>query len=204
MGFFEDTIQQSYAAGGPGTLFDLANPKWDAVVFVFLIITTLFYGLGLKRGKILSLLFSTYITIAIVNNLQFIGSWLDVTKLNSEFNILFALISLLVFVVTFIFVHIAIGSYFSKDKGKDFIMQNFFLSFLHVSLIVSIVLSSFPPEVIAVFTPFTQRFFISNIARIVWFVLPILTIILFKKDRSLRPKPRESQMDDSEMRISNA
>lgn len=179
MEFLEIAFQQ-LLANSSGSILNLANPKWDAVIFVFLFVATLFYGLGLTRNKILTFLFSTYIALAIVDSLPFIGSWWGGFKIDSEIAPGFVFFAIVIFVAAFIFAQIALKKYFSGEEARGSMIYNFLLSFLHIGLVTNVILSSFPDEMTAIFSPFTQRLFMSDVSQFFWFLIPLITIIVIK------------------------
>lgn len=195
---FLETAFQQLLGNSSESILNLANPKWDAVVFVFIFITTLFYGIGLTRNKILSFLFSSYIALAVMDSLPFISSWWSGLHVDSELNASFIFLAILIFIVAFIFSHIALNNYFSKEGSKGSMIQNFFLSFLHVGLLTNVILSSFPPEIAVAFSPFAQRLFIGDVARFFWFVLPLLTIIVFQKSAAATGSGRPITVTEEE------
>lgn len=179
MEFLEIAFQQ-LLANSSGSILNLANPKWDAVIFVFLFVATLFYGLGLTRNKILTFLFSTYIALAIVDSLPFIGSWWGGFKVDSEIAPGLVFFAIVIFVAAFIFAQIALKKYFSGEEARGSMIYNFLLSFLHIGLVTNVILSSFPDEMAAIFSPFTQRLFMSDVSQFFWFLVPLITIIVIK------------------------
>lgn len=178
---FLETAFQKLLGGSSEFILSLANPRWDAMIFVFLFITTLFYGLGLSRNKILTFLFSTYIALAVVDSMPFISSWWGGFRINPELSLGLTFLAIIIFMAAFVFAHAALKKYFTREEIKGSIIYNFLLSLLHVGLVINVVLSSFPPEVAAAFSPFTQRLFMGDIARFFWFMLPLITIILLRK-----------------------
>jgi len=195
---FLETIFQQVLGGSSEHILSLANPKWDIVVFVFLFITTLFYGLGLTKNKIITFLFSTYIALAIVGSLPFTSSYWSGFGIDSTLSSGFIFIAIIIFIIVFIFVQAALKRCFLDKELKGSVTHNFLLSFLHVGLIINIALSSLPPEIASTFSLFTQRLFIGDIARFFWFLLPIMTVILLKRDTLFKHKPKKLEPMEKE------
>jgi len=187
MEFLEVAFQQLLGSNATSAL-NLANPKWDVMVFAFLFMTTLFYGLGLSKNKILAFLFSTYIALAIVDSLPVVSSWWGNLKEGSELGIGLVLLSVVIFIIAFLFAHSALSKFFAKEEARSPVAYNFLLSFLHVGLITHIVLSSIPNDVAMTFSLFTQRLFMGDVARVFWFLFPLVTIIILAK--KIIPQPR--------------
>lgn len=190
MEFLEIAFQQLLSSNTESAL-NLVNPKWDIMVFAFLFITTLFYGLGLSKNKILTFLFSTYIALAIVDSLPFVGSWWNGLKIEAQLGAGVTFLSVVMFIVAFLFAYTALKKYFAKEEAKSSVAYNFLLSFLHVGLITHIVLSSFPSDASMTFSLFTQRLFMGDVARVFWFLFPLITIITLSHKIIPQPKRRK-------------
>lgn len=178
---FLKTAFQQLLSNSSESIVTLANPQWDAVVFVFLFIVTLFYGLGLTRNKIFSFLLSTYVALALMDSLPYVSSWWVGLKANAELAPGMAFLTVAVFIAAFVFANLVLRKYFPSDT-KGTLIYNFLLSLLHVGFVISIILSSFPSEARAAFSPFTQRLFMGEIAQFFWFIIPLLTILLVQNE----------------------
>ena len=187
MEFLEVVFQQLLSSNTESAL-NLANPKWDIIVFAFLFMTTLFYGLGLSKNKILTFLFSTYIALAIVGSLPIVNSWWGGLKVESQLGQGPIFLSAVIFIVAFLFAYTALAKYFIKEEAKSPVMYNFLLSFLHVGLITHIVLSSLPSDAAMTFSLFTQRLFMGDVARVFWFLFPLIAIIALTQKIIPQPK----------------
>ncbi|MFC1632841.1 hypothetical protein ACFL1U_01705 [Patescibacteria group bacterium] len=166
---------------------NLSNPSWDLFIILFFVIAALLYGFSLGRDRIIVILISTYMALAVVTFAPFIGESIT-TSLGIEQ--LFAIrISAFVGVFVILFFLLSRSALLrtvarADDDGKWW--QILLFSFLHVGLLISIVLSYLPPEFAERFTAAMRGFFISDTARFLWIVLPILAMIF---SRGKKPRP---------------
>jgi len=67
------------------------------------------------------------------------------------------------------------------------------LSVLQTGLLISIIISFVPAELVANLSSFTRNAFASEMAQFIWIVLPILTLGLIKK-----PSKKQLEAEDDE------
>lgn len=166
-----------------GTI-DWSNPSWDLFIILFFIIAAFLYGLSLGRSRIVVILVSIYMALAVVTNAPFLRDVGIQDQINETIE------SLFVFKISaFIFVFIVLFFMLSRSALLKAISPNddqgrwwhvFLFSFLHVGLIISIVLSFLPPESSEGLAPLTRTIFTSDIGRFAWIVGPILAMVLIR------------------------
>lgn len=161
---------------------DWSVPTWDIVILFFVIVTVIIYSFTLGRDRIVTLLISTYLSLAIATNLPYVD---NMTKwLNKNVHLSFQISAfLLVFIVLFIFI-----SRSSLLHGLNSLAgswwQTILFSLLQVGLLVSVTLSFLAPSVVANLSEFTQVVFTSDLGKFCWIILPILALVFFKGKRS--------------------
>lgn len=177
---FQTAIFDQNAVVQAVTNVNWLEPTWDLFIVLFFIIASLIYGVSLGRDRILVILVSIYMSLAIVNHIPFL------TGLNSagvSVNDTFALrvsVFLGVFILLFFFLsHSALIKAFGHGAGQGRFWQVMIFSFLHVGLLISVTLSFFPANLATILSPFTQAFFMSDIARAAWVILPVVAMALF-------------------------
>lgn len=156
--------------------FDLNNPSWDAFVALFFVVGALLYGISLGRDRIIVILVSIYMALAVVHavpNFILNISWnnefaFQITTFISVFVVLFFLISRSALLRT-------LGN--STSRGKWY--QTIVFSFLHIGLLISIAMSFMPDKLINKFEPFTQTVFTNEWAVFLWIAAPIVAMIFF-------------------------
>ncbi|MCR4314700.1 MAG: hypothetical protein NUV84_05685 [Candidatus Uhrbacteria bacterium] len=157
------------------------QPTWDLFIILFFVVASLIYGVSLGRDRIIVILVSIYIALAIVNYIPFLTG---VSTAEVSVNDTFALrvsIFLGIFILLFFFLsHSALMKVFghgASAQGKFW--QVMIYSFLHVGLLISVTLSFFPADLANVLSPLSQTLFMSDIARAVWVTLPVVAMAVF-------------------------
>lgn len=156
-----------------------AMPSWDLFILLFFGIGVVLYGFSLGRERVLTILISIYIGLAIVSNLPYITE--DVSR-KFGFGPVFVL-KIIVFTVSVVglfFLFNRIGALASLSK-KSPISHVILFSVLHTGLLISVILSFLPSSIKASLAPFTQALFISDLARFLWILAPIVAMFLLKK-----------------------
>lgn len=177
----------------PDTVMNAVNnvnwlePTWDLFIILFFVVASLIYGVSLGRDRIIVILVSIYMALAIVNHIPFLTG---VNSAGVSLNDTFALrvsVFLGVFILLFFFLsHSALMKTFGHSTSQGKFWQVMIYSFLHVGLLISVTLSFFPTDLANVLSPFTQAVFISDIARAIWVTIPVVAMAIFgtgdKKD----------------------
>jgi len=169
--------------GGLLASVNWSAPTWDLFILLFFITAGILYGFTLGRARVLFILMSLYIGLAISSNLPFI------TEKNSQrfgLNSVSAL-RIIVFAACVVglfllFTRIGALSTFSAEAGLAHVIL---FSFLHVGLLISIILSFLPETFIASLGPLTKTLFTSDLANFLWILAPIAAMFLVKKEQSV-------------------
>lgn len=149
-------------------------PTWDLFIILFFLVAAFLYGISLGRDRILVIMVSIYMALAVVNaapesivikNLATIR----VSAFIGIFLLLFFLLSRSALIRS-----IATGD----SKGPWW--QVMLFSVLHVGLLISVVLSLLPESSIAKLAPTTQRFFVQDPAPFLWVLAPIVLMVLIR------------------------
>ena len=180
-------VQAAYAAENAGGFLSNMNwsqPTWDLFIILFFIVAAFLYGLSLGRDRIIVILVSIYMSLAIVEHAPFISSPDFQENVNNVVSQLFVFrISafLVVFVLLFFMLsRSALVKTIASSDTHGAWWQVLLFSILHVGLIVSVVLSFLPPEATEGLAPYTRNLFATENARFVWIILPIIAMILLK------------------------
>jgi len=167
-------------AGGQDIWFsflgiDWSTPTWDIVILLFVAISVLIYSFTLGRDRIVALLLSTYLSLAVATNLPFmdqISAWIN--------RLGFLSFQVSAFLIVFIVLFIVL-SRSSLLQGLSSLAggwwQIILFSLLQVGLLVSIILSFLPAAVLMRLSFFTQIIFTSDLGRFCWITLPILALV---------------------------
>ncbi|MDD5251509.1 MAG: hypothetical protein PHT12_02645 [Patescibacteria group bacterium] len=154
-----------------------AAPTWDLFIVLFFIVTVFLYGMSLGRDRIVVILVSIYMALAVVSNAPYIGSLRNGGEQYAAFRIA---IFVGIFITLFFLLsrsallrnigNLANGSWF----------QVLAFSIMHVGLLVSITLSLLPPEALGSLAPATRTIFVSDNGRFFWIVAPIISMAMLK------------------------
>jgi hypothetical protein len=155
-----------------------ATPTWDLFIVLFFLVAAFLYGFSLGRDRVIVILVSIYMALAVVNSAPFIRD------LSQELNIQTSLFAfqistfLGVFLVLFFFLtRSALLHSLAAGSAPGAWWQVLLFSVLHAGLLVSIVLSFLPPATVQALVPATQQIFTSEFGRFLWITLPILAMV---------------------------
>lgn len=159
-----------------------ATPTWDIIILLFVILSVLIYSFTLGRDRIVALLISTYLSLAVATNLPYME------KLNELINSSgFSTFKISAFLIVFASLFIIL-SRSSLLQGLSNLSggwwQIILFSLLQVGLTVSVVLSFIPHDFFNRLSPFTQIIFTSDLGKFCWIVLPILALVFIHGRRS--------------------
>lgn len=161
------------------TAINWSAPTWDLFIVLFFIATVFLYGMTMGRDRIIVILVSIYMALAVVSNAPLLAKLHADVNLNEYFA--FRVTTFLgVFVLLFFLLSRSalLKTFGSLAAGRWW--QVFVFSIMHVGLLVSITLSFLPADAVAHLAPLTQRVFASDTGRFLWVVMPIFAMVLLK------------------------
>lgn len=165
-----------------------AQPSWDLFIVLFFIIAGFLYGLSLGRDRVIVILVSIYMALAVVNTAPYIGSFQADIGLSNVF-VLRISAFLGVFIALFLLLaRSALLQTIANSDTKGAWWQVMLFSFLHVGLLISIVLSFLPSSAAEGLAPATRSIFVSETGKFLWIVGPIVAMALVKGGASDRKK----------------
>lgn len=158
------------------TNINWASPSWDLFIILLFFVGAFLYGLSLGRDRILVILTSIYMALAIVNTAPYLtttelginingGSFFKVTVFLGIFLILFFLVS-----------RSAVSSFAGDSRGRWW--HSIVFSFFHIGLMLSIVLKYLPNDILNNISEPMRYYLISDPARFFWLVAPIVVMAL--------------------------
>lgn len=163
-------------------------PTWDLFIVLFFLVTAFLYGFSLGRDRIIVILISLYMALAVVNSAPFIRD------LSTELNVATSLFAFKI--STFLVVFLALFFFLSRSallralgagSAPGSWWQVLLFSTLHAGLLISVVLSFLSADQLAVLAESTRQLFVSDAGRFVWITLPILAMVGLPDGD---PKPR--------------
>lgn len=164
------------------TGLDINSPSWDLFIFLFFIIATFVYGFTLGRSRIMVLLVSTYMALAVTKSAPFLFTDQSLTVGSSPFFIVQITAFIGAMLLIFFFLsNSALRRAFAATDIQGRLWQIIAFSVLHAGLLVAAVLSFVPPERRAALGQVTQTLFGTDTALFVWTLLPIV-VMMFVRD----------------------
>lgn len=161
---------------------DWSRPTWDLFIFLFFFIVAFLYGFSLGRDRILVILVSIYIALAVVPAFPYFERLhLDLSVQGFAFRVTsFYIIFIVLF---FLLSRSALSNVLGAQATGvgDRLLEVVIFSILHVGLLVSITLSFLPPSAVAKLAPGTREVFTSELGKFVWLLAPVVAMILFSK-----------------------
>lgn len=156
-----------------------STPTWDLMILIFFIVAVLIYTFVLGRDRIVAVLVSTYLALAVATNLPFMDKITDLIHNNNLFK--FQASSFLV-VFVLIFFLASRGSLMSGYFSGS-LWQVLILSILQIGLMISIIFSFLPAQSLSHISEYTKIIFTSDFGKFCWIVLPILALAFFRGRR---------------------
>lgn len=162
-----------------------ASPSWDFYVLTVAIILALLYGFLLGRDRVIAIMVAIYMALAVVENAPFLK---NVTQagVGQIFSLKTSTFVALAALFFFLLSHTALTrTVVAKDTGTTF-WQMIVFSVLHIGLLISIVLSFIPADLVIFRAPLTQQIFMTDTAKFLWIILPLIAMIFLGKGSDRR------------------
>jgi len=159
------------------------TPSWDIFIILFFIVAAFLYGLSLGLNRILVILISIYLSLALINYFPFTNTTLPAIKLGNGISLQVTLFIGVVLILFFFLSRSALLKAFGKGSDGSF-LQILLFSILHVGLLISVALSYMPEGFNSNLSPLTHTLFLDQTARFVWIFLPILAMVVLGRVKS--------------------
>lgn len=163
---------------------DWMRPSWDVFIFLLFFVVAFLYGFSLGRDRILVILVSIYIALAIVPRFPYLEKLaLDLSIQGVAFRVTsFYILFLLLF---FFLSRSALANLLGAQSTGvgDRLIEVIIFSVLHVGLLVSVTLSFLPESALALLGSGTRQVFISEGGKFFWLIAPIFAMIIFAHQR---------------------
>lgn len=172
------TAQQLPVGEQLAQVFNVANPSWDLFIVVFFAVSALLYGMSLGRDRIIVILVSIYMSLAVV---QAVPDFVLNVTVNQSFAFQFTTFVSLFVVFFFLISRSALLRTIGAGGQRGGFIATILFSILHVGLLLSIALSFMPAEFLERFAPVTQTVFTHEWAVFGWVTAPIAAMIIFGK-----------------------
>jgi len=172
---------------------DWTRPTWDLFIVLFFVVAAFLYGLSLGRDRIIVILVSVYMSLAIVEHTPFLnneGFQNAINNITSQFFVFQISAFVLLFIVLFfVITRSALLKTIASSDSPGPWWQVLLYSILHVGLLVSIILSYIPKETLeGVLAPLTKQIFTTTTAQSFWIIAPVVVMFIFKGGASEKKK----------------
>lgn len=185
------TQAQSFVAN-----IDWSKPTWDLFIILFFIVAAFLYGLSLGRDRVIVILISVYMALAVVNSAPFIGNYQADIAINQFFGFRISTFVAVFIALFFLMSRSALLSTVASSDNRGSWWQVLLFSFLHVGLLISITLSFLPPSASSHLAPLTQKIFVQDMGRFLWIVAPIVAMVVMKGGAAKKRRSSRSEYDE--------
>lgn len=193
MSFFAfSLVQNTTQAQSFLSSINWAQPTWDLFIVLFFVVAAFLYGLSLGRDRVIVILISVYMALAVVNSAPFIGNFRGDIGDTQFFGFRISTFLVVFILLFFLMSQSALLRTVASSDSRGSWWQVLLFSFLHVGLLISITLSFLPPAAASHLAPLTQKVFVEDVGRFAWIVAPIAAMILVKGGAAEKKLPKES------------
>ena len=151
---------------------------WELIIVLFLIGGEFLLGLMLGKNRIFLMLLGAYISSALLSVIPVKKMFPDFFGKEENFVVMIVSFLVLIGIVYIIFSKSVLKS---KSRTQS-IFQTFFYGLFLVGIILTMVFSFLPEDLISQLSDLTLKIFNTSLARILWFVMPLVFIWIFKKN----------------------
>jgi hypothetical protein len=148
------------------------SPSWDLFLLAIFVAIVILFMFSLSREKIFNTLISSYIALAAMKSFD---GLIKIWSLGWLWQILIFLIFFVI--ISALVSRLSIGA----GSGLANLLQVFYFSILQTGFLMTIIISFFPKEIISQLYPITKVAFVDNVAKNVWFFLPLLSLVFIRK-----------------------
>lgn len=156
------------------TQVDWSKPTWDLFIVLFFIIVAFVYGISLGRDRIMVIMVSIYMSLAVVNSAP------ETIVVKNLFAIQVSAFIGVFLLLFFLLSRSALLSSIASSDVKGAWWQAIVFSVLHVGLLISVILSYLPKTALTHLSPTTLNFFVHDPAPFLWVIAPIMTMMLIR------------------------
>lgn len=155
------------------------SPTWDMFLIGFFVVGALLYGMSLGKDRIIAIMMSIYMALAVVATLP---AFVLNVRVNESYTVQITAFFAVFVVLFFLLSRQAVLNALSPS-GEGKWWQTLLFSLLHVGLLVSVTLSYLPVTMLSKFSPFTVLLFTAEWARFGWIIAPIVAMMIVGKNR---------------------
>ena len=156
--------------------------SWEVVLLLVLIGGGFLLGLLFGRDRIFLLLIGSYVSFGLMSVIPFNKLFPKLFYKEENFVILIVAFLVLIGLIYFLLSRSLLKTAIQR-KGRRSIFQIFFLSLFLIGIIISVLFSFFPEDLISQFSSVILEIFNTSLVRTLWLIVPLIFIGLFRKKR---------------------
>lgn len=172
-----------------------SQPSWDLFIILLFVVGSVIYGFSLGRDRVIVILVSIYMALAVVNTAPGLGNYQADIGIDQFFVFRVSAFVVVFVALFFLMSRSALLRTVASSDTQGPWWQVMFFSFLHIGLLISITLSFLPPTASQHLAPLTQKIFVQDTSRFLWIIMPILAMIMLKGGAAEKRKHRELDRD---------
>jgi hypothetical protein len=153
-------------------------PTWDLFIILAAAIAILVYGFTLGKEKVVAIMVSIYIALAIT-------TYIPVVHLLYKFGC-YIPYPFMAQLLTFWILFILLSIFFNRGLVGDIVNREgkwwhlLIFNLLHIGLLMSITLSLAPRESVMRLHSITREIFIGDMSSVIWIISPVVFLSIFK------------------------
>lgn len=159
------------------------QPSWDMFIILFFVLASLMYGVSLGRDRLLVILVSIYMSLAVVKYVPFITNFDASVNINDAFALRVSVFLGIFIALFFLLSQSALMRTLGVNSEQGPMWQVILFSVLHVGLLISVTLSFFPVEAANVLSPLTRALFVGDISKAIWVLLPVFSMAIIGRSK---------------------
>lgn len=150
---------------------------WDLIIVLFLAGMGFLLGLALGKNRIFLMLLGAYISSAILSVIPVKKMFPDFFGKEENFVVMIVLFLVLIGIIYIIFSK----SFLKSKRGTRSIFQIFFYGLFLVGIVLTMIFSFLPEDLISQFSSLILKIFNTPLARTIWFIAPLVFIGIFRR-----------------------
>lgn len=154
----------------------------DVIFLIVLVIFAGLYGFVIGRDRSVSILLSVYLAFAVVTNAPILFRLSEVLGIH-RYPALRVAWFVGIFLLTFLVLwrsHILRGMAMQRGSWWESVL----FSILQMGLAISVLLFLLPAELVSWLTPLLRAVFLSDLARTIWMITPIVGLVLLGRPKA--------------------
>lgn len=168
------------------------HPTWILYTMLGLGLAVCLYGLSLGRDRLIGILVSVYIALAVVNATPFVGTTDTQTDVGTVFFVRLSIFIVVQVLLFFLLSRSVILSTLTSRATKGSWWQVIIVGCLYVGLTTSVVLSLLPLSIIESLPPGVRALFTAELARFGWVIAPVIAMAVIKGTHPKKTKNADS------------